>query len=249
MQMPPPMATKGSGVVHPPELLEVPKVHPPFVQVPPPIAAKGSGVVQPPDEPDVPPEPGGSQPPFTQTHPAPGEPVVQPPVDPPLDAPYTHPPLMHVPPPIAANGSDVVQPPDVPVVPPAPGGSQPPFTQVQPVPGDAVVQPPEVVVPPPPAPGTHPPLRQVPPPMAAKGSDVVQPPELVPPEVGGTQPPFTQVQPVPGEAVVQPPVLVDPPLLPGTQPPLMHVPPPMAANGSGVEQPLVGGGGLFVGGG
>ncbi len=89
--------------------------------------------------------------------------------------------------------------------------------QVQPVPGDGVVQPPLVppLVLPPDVPGIQPPFTQVPPPIAANGSGVVQPPDVL--VVGRTHPPFTQVQPVPGDGVVQPPLV----------PPVVPPPPPL----------------------
>lgn len=121
-----------------------------------------------------------------------------------------------------------------------PPGSHPPFTQTQAGPGFAVeheLEPPPLPGPP----GIHPPLVQVPPPIDAKGSGVVHPPEEAdpPPDVGGSHPPFTHAQPGPGAAELQPPVEPPPPDLPGTHPPLAQVPPPIDANGSAVVHPPV----------
>ncbi|HEY3886472.1 MAG TPA: hypothetical protein VGL62_14770 [Vicinamibacterales bacterium] len=185
MQVPPPIKTNGSGIVHPPIDVFV------VVDVVDVLATLFTDAVV--DDPD-----------------APVEAFVMPP--------GIQPPLTHLPPPIAANGSGVVQPAlvvdvdddvvaDVPLV-------------VELLDPPVVVAVDVVVIPP----GIQPPLMQAPPPIAANGSGVAQPPAKV--DV------LAVVDVVAVDAVVVREV-------PGIHPPLTHVPPPIDTNGSGVVHVLV----------
>jgi len=233
--------------------------HPPLTHVPPPSATNGSGVWQV-DEVGAgggvaaggAPIPGGSQPPFTHVPPPiavngsgvahpdgdvgggvggggelPGGGVPLPPAD--VMPGGSHPPFRHVPPPIAANGSGVAHP-DGDVGGGGVGGGGE-------LPGGGVPLPPVEVMPG----GSHPPFTHVPPPIAANGSGVAHPDDDVGGGVGGGE--------LPGGAVPLPPVDVMPG---GSHPPFTQVPPPIAANGSGVAHPDddvgAGGGGELPGG-
>ena len=118
-------------------------------------------------------------------------------------------------------------------IPGLPGGSQPPFTQTHPAPGDMVGQLELGGVGVPPEGGSQPPLTQVQP---APGEIVVHPPVELD---GGSQPPFTQVQPGPGEIVGQPDDGGFVGSLGGRQPPFTQTQP---GPGWIVGQPPLGGG-------
>ncbi|MGH9408139.1 MAG: hypothetical protein ACRD1V_01640 [Vicinamibacterales bacterium] len=188
-------------------LVTCPGIHPPLIQVPPPIKTNGSGIVQPPLDVFV----------VVDVVEVPVTLLTVAVVDGP-DAPVMplgiHPPLTHLPPPIVANGSGVVQPAlDVPV-----------DDDVVVVDGPLLVEPLVVAVDVFAIPlGIQPPVTQVPPPIAANGSDVVQPAADVD---------VLAVDVVAVDAVVVPEVR-------GIQPPLTQVPPPIEANGSDVLQPVV----------
>lgn len=129
-----------------------------------------------------------------------------------------HPPFTQRPPPIDTNGSGIVQPPNV--------GAGVPEVDVPLDDEDAGVIDTW--------PGIQPPFTHVPPPMLTKGSGMVQPAFDVVEDVT-----TTVVEVVDVEDVDDDDVDVVGALIPaGIHPPLTQLPPPIAMNGSGVEQVL-----------
>lgn len=191
IQIPPPIDVNGSGIVHavvplvpvvdveplvvvdpfvvvdPLVVVREPAreagIQPPFTHTPPPIELNGSDVVQPPNVIDVLLLVVDDDEDVVLDDEVEDEVVVDEDevVVPPLIPPGIHPPFTHVPPPIEANGSGVVQPAEDPEV---------VVTEDVEVVVVVVVDPLYMEA------GTHPPPTHTPPPIEANGSGVVQPP-------------------------------------------------------------------------